>query len=179
MRYSQIRSLDVSNGYDVGVALFTQGCPYHCKGCFQPETWDFEGGKEFTDNEIEIIVELVKRSYIKRLSLLGGEPLIPQNYFMLSKLIQKVKTARPDLQIVCYTGRFIEDIMLEIEQDFSNETGVYYLKYIYDNIDMMIDGPFEEHNKDLGLKLRGSSNQRIWVRQRISEKEPGDMLLER
>lgn len=99
MRYAQIRSLDVSNGLGVGVALFTQGCPFHCPGCFNPETWDYDSGKEFTKDTKEDIIELIKYPYIERFSVLGGESLIPQNRFELDRLIQAIKNERPDLKI--------------------------------------------------------------------------------
>lgn len=99
MRYAQIRSLDVSNGLGVGVALFTQGCPFHCPGCFNPETWDYDSGKEFTKDTKEDIIELIKYPYIERFSVLGGESLIPQNRFELACLIQAIKNERPDLKI--------------------------------------------------------------------------------
>lgn len=152
MRYSQIRSLDVSNGLGVGVSLFTQGCVFRCAGCFNPETWDFNSGKEFTEETKEDIIDLIKYPYIERFSALGGEPLVPQNRFELACLIQAIKNERPDLKIWIYTGYLLEDLL---EEDSS------YLHSILSNTDVLIDGPFIQELKDISLPFCGSRNQRI------------------
>lgn len=92
MRYAQIRPMDISNGEGIGVALFVQGCPIRCKGCFQPETWDFEGGEPFTKVQEEQIYQLLKESHITRFSLLGGEPLVPQNLDQLNYVLGTIKS---------------------------------------------------------------------------------------
>lgn len=154
MRFASIRSLDISNGLGIGVALFTQGCPFHCKGCFNPETWDFDGGKEFTNFYKTQILELIQKPYIKRFSLLGGEGLVPQNRYEIATLIQSIKTKRPDIKIWIYTGYTLEELL---EQKESGS----YMTNILDNIDILVDGQFIEEQKDISLPFCGSRNQRI------------------
>lgn len=146
MRYAQMRKMDISNGEGIGVALFTQGCPFHCKGCFNPETWDFNGGKEWTDKEEKEFLELMDRPYIKRISFLGGEPLAEQNDDTLPSLIMEIKMQFPDKKIWVYSGNVWENL-----KD----------KPVMKYIDVLVDGPFVEELKDLTLPFRGSSNQRI------------------
>ena len=149
MRYASIRSLDISNGEYIGVALFTQGCPFHCKNCFNPETHDFNGGKEYTLEVRDKIISLISRSYIKRFSILGGEPLIDRNRQDLISLCSMIKEARPDIKIWVYTGNTFENI----KQNW------YDLLYNY--VDILVDGQFVDELKDLRLEFRGSSNQRL------------------
>ena len=104
MKYAQIREMDVTNGNGIGVALFTQGCPYHCKNCFNPETWDFNKGTDWTKETENKIIELLKPEYITRLTILGGEPLIERNIEPLTALLKRVKDIYPDKQVWLYTG---------------------------------------------------------------------------
>ena len=104
MKYAQIREMDVTNGSGIGVALFTQGCPYHCKNCFNPETWDFDKGTDWTKETENNIIELLKPEYITRLSILGGEPLIERNIAPLTALLKRVKGIYPDKQVWLYSG---------------------------------------------------------------------------
>lgn len=149
MRYASIRSLDISNGESIGVVLFTQGCPFHCKNCFNPETHDFNGGKEYTLEIRDKIVSLISRSYIKRFSILGGEPLIDRNKQDLISLCSMIKKVRPDIKIWVYTGNTFENI----------KQSWYDLLYNY--VDILVDGQFIDELKDLRLEFRGSSNQRL------------------
>lgn len=149
MRYASIRSLDISNGESIGVALFTQGCPFHCKNCFNPETHDFSGGKEYTLEVRDKIVSLTSRSYIKRFSILGGEPLIDRNKQDLISLCSMIKRVRPDIKIWVYTGNTFENI----------KQSWYDLLYNY--VDILVDGQYVDELKDLRLEFRGSSNQRL------------------
>lgn len=149
MRYASIRSLDISNGEGIGVALFTQGCPFHCKNCFNPETHGFNGGKDYTLEVRDKIVSLVSRSYIKRFSVLGGEPLIDRNKQDLISLCSTIKRVRPDIKIWVYTGNTFENI----------KQSWYDLLYNY--VDVLVDGQFVDELKDLRLEFRGSSNQRL------------------
>ena len=151
MKYAQIRSIDVTNGEGVGVSLFVQGCPHHCKGCFNQETWDFNGGKDFTSTIEEKIFEILekKKEYLSFFSVLGGEPLAPQNIEEVKRILQRVKQQYPQLKTYVWTGYLIENI--------SDKT-------ILNNIDVLIDGPFVEEQKDITLKLRGSKNQRVLYR---------------
>lgn len=126
---------------------------FHCKGCFNPETWDFEGGKEYTEETQQTILKLIEPEYIARFSVLGGEPLEPQNYFELAKLINLIKQKRPDIKIWIYTGYTYENLV-------SKEST--YLEYILNNIDVLVDGQFQEDKRDLTYPFAGSTNQRIW-----------------
>ena len=146
MRYSSIRQLDIANGPGCRVSLFIQGCSFHCPGCFNPGTQDFEGGKEFTDDSYEAIIELAKPDHISGLSILGGEPLHPRNREVVLKLAKSFKTLYPQKTIWLWTGYRLEDI---------------YEDLVGSGIDVVVDGRFVEDLKDLRLKYRGSSNQRV------------------
>lgn len=148
MKYAQIREMDVTNGNGIGVALFTQGCPYHCKNCFNPETWDFNKGTDWTKETENKIIELLKPEYITRLTILGGEPLIERNIEPLTALLKRVKDIYPDKQVWLYTGG-----------DFEVLEGLY--EEIFQYIDILIDGRYIDDLRDYKLKWRGSSNQRI------------------
>ena len=150
MRYAKIRKMDISNGEGVRVSLFVQGCSFHCKNCFNQETWDFNGGKEFTTEEVGKIIELANKDYIVGLSVLGGEPLHPNNIESVSMLCEYFKFKYPEKSIWLWTGFKYEDI-LKMENNYN----------IFNYIDVLVDGQFEEDKKDLMLKWRGSSNQRI------------------
>ena len=104
MRFAQIRKMDVSNGEGIGVSLFVQGCPIHCKGCFNPETWDFEGGKPLTSKVESELYQLMKPDYITRFSILGGEPLVEHNLEQLNRILCTVKSNFPDIKIWIWTG---------------------------------------------------------------------------
>lgn len=148
MKYAQIREMDVTNGNGIGVALFTQGCPYHCKNCFNPETWDFNKGTDWTKETENKIIELLKPEYITRLTILGGEPLIERNIEPLTALLKRVKGIYPNKQVWLYTGG-----------DFEVLEGLY--EEIFQYIDILIDGRYIDDLRDYKLKWRGSSNQRI------------------
>ena len=111
MRYSKIREMDVSNGEGLGVSLFVQGCHFHCRGCFNPETWDFSGGKEWTNEIKNKFLELAGRSYINRISILGGEPLCDENVTDVLLLIKELKTKYPNKNIWLYTGYNFDEII--------------------------------------------------------------------
>lgn len=152
MRYAKINPNDVANGEGICVSLFVQGCPHRCKGCFNSETWDFEGGFEFTDREMNYILEALGLFKIqKNFSILGGEPLAPGNRETVLEIIKEVRKYYKGIKIYVWTGYYLESI--------ANEPNI---KEIISLADYIIDGPFEEDKKDLTLKLRGSSNQRIW-----------------
>ena len=150
MKYSKIRKMDISNGEGVRVSLFVQGFSFHCKNCFNPETWDFNKGKEFTTIEVNKIVQLANKDYINGLSILGGEPLHPKNIESVSMLCEYFKYKYPYKTIWLWTGFRYEDI-LKRENNYN----------IFNYIDILVDGQFEEDKKDLTLKWRGSSNQRV------------------
>lgn len=156
MKYADIKTVDVANGKGVRVSLFVSGCNHHCKGCFNSQAWDFNYGNDFTEKQIDRIINELDHPYISGLSLLGGEPLEHINQKGLLPLLKKVKEKFPEKDIWCYTGyTFDKDIS---ENMFNNwdET-----KEVMSYIDVLVDGKFEEDKKDLKLKFRGSSNQRI------------------
>lgn len=146
MNFASIRSCDISNGRDIGVSLFVQGCKFHCKNCFNKSTWDFDGGRLFTDEIKQKFLILAKPKYIKRVSILGGEPLAVQNRDTVLSLCKEIKGKYPDKSIWLYTGYTFEDI--------NNLKGIEY-------IDIIVDGRYIEEKRDITLAFRGSSNQRI------------------
>lgn len=164
MRYAQIRSMDVSNGEGVGVSLFVQGCPFHCKNCFNSETWDFNGGKEWTEETKDKFLKLIDRPYIKRVSFLGGECLAEQNLDDVLSLIKEIRISYPDKTIWLYTGFKLEKIMLPIPtitDDLYTIEITDKRKKIISNVNVLVDGEYIDEQKDLTLKWRGSKNQRV------------------
>ena len=156
MNYALIRKNDIANGIGVRVSLFVSGCRHHCKGCFNPETWNFSYGKPFTDETIVEILEALKPSYIAGLSLLGGEPFEPENQAVLIKLTSAVRETYPNKTIWCYSGfRFSDQLYAGNVGD--PETAMSLLR----NLDVLVDGTFKEELKDPSLLFRGSSNQNI------------------
>lgn len=149
MRFSKIKDNDIANGLGITMSFWTQGCPHHCKGCFNKETWNFEDGEEFTQKDLKYIIENINKNNIKRdLSILGGEPLCPQNVEGVITLCKEFKRHYPEKLIYLWTGYTIENF-----DDIQKE--------ILNYIDILIDGKFEEDRKNLSIKLRGSSNQRV------------------
>lgn len=160
MNYSQIRSLDIANGPGCRISLFVSGCEHRCKNCFNPETWNFDHGKEFTDDSYEAIIELAKPDHISGLSILGGEPLHPRNRTDVLDLVKKFKEKYPNKTVWLWTGYSWEEVASDL---------------VDSEIDVVVDGKFVEDLKDLRLKYRGSSNQRV-----INLKETirtGDLIL--
>ena len=147
MRYNLIRKMDISNGPGVRVSVFMQGCSFHCKNCFNSETWDFEGGKEFNDETIETILNLCSQNYVDGLSILGGEPMHPTNIEGTTKLAKAFKEKYPNKSIWVWSG-FLYDRDLKDKE---------VLKYI----DVLVDGQYVDELHDPTLKWRGSSNQRV------------------
>lgn len=155
MNYAEIKKCDVANGPGVRVSLFVSGCTHHCKECFNPETWDFNYGREFTDNTEEEIIKYMEPEYIKGLTLLGGEPLEHCNQQGLLPLLRKVKQIYPEKNIWCFTGYdFERDVTGHMLGEWE-ET-----KEMLSYIDVMVDGEFMADKKDLNLVFKGSSNQR-------------------
>lgn len=151
MRYALMRKMDISNGAFVGVSLFVQGCHFHCKNCFNEETWDFKGGHEWTQETKERFLELINKPYIKRISILGGEPLANENVEDVVDLMKTIVQKYPDKDIWVYSGYTMEAIKKRGLDDV--------LKYA----DVIVDGQYVDELRDIRLKWRGSSNQRIWV----------------
>lgn len=156
MNYADIKKADVANGLGVRVSLFVSGCTHHCKNCFNQEAWDFNYGKKFTEREIDKIINELDHSYVAGLTLLGGEPLEHINQQGLLPLLRKVKEKFPEKNIWCYSGyTFENDIMEKMYKNWEETPEL--LSYI----DVLVDGKFEEDKKDIKLRFRGSSNQRI------------------
>lgn len=150
MNYSDIKPNDSINGEGVCVSLFVSGCTNYCKGCFNKETWDFTYGKEFTDKEMNYILECINKNGITRnFSVLGGDPLHENNINTVLKILSNVKNKYPEIKTYVWSGYLYEDIINK------------YDNKVFENIDILIDGKFEEDKKDLTLKLRGSRNQRV------------------
>ena len=146
MHYCGLKKTDIANGLGVRVSLFVSGCRNHCSGCFQPETWDFNFGEPFTPTIEQEVMEALRPSWIQGLSILGGEPMEPENQEALLSFLQRVKATFPEKDIWLYTGYHLEDVM-----------GSPLLPLA----DIIVDGPFDESQRDVGLAFRGSRNQRI------------------
>lgn len=154
MRYANVIWNDIVAGEGLCVSFYTQGCPHRCNGCHNPETWDFEGGQEFPASLLEDLIKGLTAQGIQRpLCILGGEPLCDENLFLTTLLIRTVREKLPDTPIYVWTGYLYEQLLAHPS---------HHLKYVLDNIDYLIDGPYEEMCRDVSLKLRGSNNQRVF-----------------
>lgn len=152
MRYNQIRECDIANGRGIGISVFIQGCPSpHCKGCFNPETWDFCGGKEWTKEVENKFFEIANKLYIKRISLLGGECLAENNIADVTVLARKCKEKFPEKEIWLWSRYDFETYISKLE--------------ITQYVDYIIDGQFIEELKDTSLLYRGSGNQNVWKKE--------------
>jgi len=147
MRYNKIRKMDISNGPGVRVSIFFQGCAFHCKNCFNPDTWDFNGGLEFGDEQIEEIIELAKPEHITGLSILGGEPMHPKNIEATTRLAKRFKEVYPNKTIWSWSGFLFDEYIKD--------------KEVVNYIDVIVDGQFVDELRNPQLKWRGSSNQRV------------------
>lgn len=166
MNYANIKKYDIANGPGVRVSLFVSGCRHHCKECFNPETWDFRYGKPYTEETKKEILEACAPNYISGLSILGGEPFEPENTPNVLKLILEFKKQFPEKDIWCYTGYKLEELLrgeLRTNHDLRivNKDEAYIIKRTLETIDVLIDGEFHIEKKDLNLRFRGSSNQRV------------------
>ena len=181
IRYASIREMDISNGEGVGVALFVQGCPFnpHCYNCFNPNTWDFNGGKEWTPEIKDKFLELINRPYIKRVSILGGEPLADENLDDIFDLISEIKRRFSDTKTIwLYTGYTLKLSKLnyidptdnyKTKQDYNfyttepskNIVSNFLRSEIIEKVDVVVDGRYVDSQRDISLKWRGSSNQRV------------------
>lgn len=146
MNYITMKEADIANGEGVRVSLFVSGCSHHCKGCFNQEAWDFNAGKQFDENALQRLSQALNHEYISGLSILGGEPLDPQNANEVYYIVEHVKRMFPQKTIWVYTGYTYDEI-----KDFRG----------MELIDVLVDGPFIESKKDISLQFCGSSNQRI------------------
>ena len=153
MKYAGLIKNDLAAAPGISVSFFTQGCPHRCPGCHNPETWDFEGGKEFTAQVLEDIYEALSANGIKRnFCIMGGEPLCEENLFLTMMVLQNVRAKFPDIKVYVWTGYYYEEL-----KKITNPK----MKLILEMADVLIDGPFIEAKKDLTLKMCGSTNQHI------------------
>ena len=156
MNYATIKNCDIANGPGVRVSLFVSGCTHHCKGCFNEIAWDFDYGEPFDGAVEEKLLKMLKPDHIKGLTLLGGEPFEPQNQSALVDFLEKVCSAYPDKSVWAFSGYLFD------KQILSGKLGDWSVTCrILACLDVLVDGPFVEEKKDLSLRFRGSSNQRV------------------
>ena len=157
MNYCGLIDTDVANGEGVRVSLFVSGCTHHCKNCFNKKAWDFDYGQEFDEETQNRILKLVEPSYISGLTLLGGEPMEPSNQRALAPFIKKFREKfGSSKNIWCYTGYIFDRDLVKGGRAFTEQT-----KFLIENFDVMVDGPFVDAMRDITLKFRGSKNQRV------------------
>ena len=156
MNYANIKSRDIANGPGVRVSLFVSGCTHHCKGCFNEIAWDFNYGQPFTQQTIDSILEMLRPDYVKGITLLGGEPFEPQNQPALVELLRQIRTTYPEKSIWAFSGYLFDK---DIAPGKLGDPAITeeFLSYL----DVLVDGRFVEEKKDLTLRFRGSSNQRL------------------
>lgn len=156
MNYASIKNCDIANGPGVRVSLFVSGCTHHCKGCFNEVAWDFNYGEPFTQETIDTILNMLKPAYIRGLTLLGGEPFEPQNQGPIVELLRQIREKYPEKSIWAFSGYLFDRDILPGRLGDPAVTREY-LSYL----DVLVDGPYIEEKRDLMLRFRGSSNQRL------------------
>lgn len=156
MNFGNIKECDIADGPGVRVSLFVSGCRHHCKGCFNADTWDFNYGSVYTKETEDEIIRLLEPDYIQGLTLLGGEPFEPENQRELVKLLRRVRETYPKKDIWSYSGYIYDVDLVEGGRAYTEVT-----KEMLSYLDVLVDGPFIEAQKDITLKFRGSKNQRI------------------
>lgn len=169
MNFFKIDDFDSADGPGIRVGLYVSGCTHKCKGCHSSKYWDFNSGEEFTKNHISQLENALEKDYIEGLSILGGDPLEMKNIHQVAYIIKECKrfyelTHNKPLNIWLWTGSIFENLCLLFVEDWKDSYATEYvddLKYILNNIDVLVDGPFIEEKKDLNLAFRGSSNQRL------------------
>ena len=165
MKYASIKYFDIANGPGTRVSLFVSGCTHHCKGCFNEIAWDFNYGNDFTTDVEDSIISKLKNPLYNGLSLLGGEPMEPQNQIALLPFIERVRNECPEKDIWCYSGYTWEELTGTMSAQVTSR--------LLDMIDILVDGPFILQKKDISLTFRGSSNQRILdVKESLKYKKP-------
>ena len=156
MNYATIKNCDIANGPGVRVSLFVSGCTHHCKGCFNEVAWDFQYGEPFTQNTIDTILEMLSPAYVKGITLLGGEPFEPQNQPALLELLRQMKAKYPQKTVWAFSGYLFDRDILPGKL---GDPAITHALIRY--VDVLVDGPFVEEKKNLSLRFRGSSNQRL------------------
>jgi anaerobic ribonucleoside-triphosphate reductase activating protein len=157
MNYCNIKYFDIANGEGVRTTLFVSGCTNRCEGCFQPETWDFNYGEPFTNEVANELIKSLEPYYVNGITILGGEPFEPKNQPALTELLKRVKTEAPTKNVWCFTG-FTLDGELTKEGAYPRTE---YTDEMLSCIDVLVDGRFVNSLKDISLRFRGSSNQRV------------------
>lgn len=177
MNYAKIDDEEVINGQGIGVSLFVQGCHFHCDGCFNSDTWDFEGGQKWSHSVKKKFMQLLERPYITRVSILGGEPLADENLCDVFALLQEIKVKYAESKTIwLYTGYKFEDFFVPNQNSYVNNFNTTFLrKASLHYIDVLVDGQFEKEKLDLSYPFAGSTNQRVIDVQKSSEK--GDIVL--
>ena len=168
MNYAQIRSMDISNGEGIGVSLFVQGCDFHCKNCFNSETWEFSKGQEWNDKTKNQFLKLIETPFIQRVSIIGGEPLHPQNVQNVLKIVDEIRVSYPTKNIWLYTGYTWEEIWIKDNiktadkvKDMREKAIRNLRRQVVRMCDVLIDGRYVDELRDISLHWRGSSNQRV------------------
>ena len=164
MNYGNIKECDIANGPGVRVSLFVSGCRHHCKGCFKAENWDFAYGSPFTEETMEALLEALRPDYIQGFTLLGGEPFEPENQQVLVNVLRRIRETYPGKNIWCYTGYLYDVDLIPGGKVFTDVT-----EEMLSYVDVLVDGPFVEAEKDLTLVFRGSRNQRILDLRQVRE----------
>ena len=168
MNYAQIRSMDISNGEGIGVSIFVQGCDFHCKNCFNSETWEFSKGQEWNDKTKNQFLKLIETPFIQRVSILGGEPLHPKNVQNVLKIVDEIRVSYPTKNIWLYTGYTWEEIWIKDNiktgdkiKDMRGKAIKNLRRQVVRMCDVLVDGRYVDELRDVSLHWRGSSNQRV------------------
>ena len=170
MNYGTIKNCDIANGIGVRVTLFVSGCTNRCPGCFQPETWDFAYGEPFTDQTEQTLLDMLAPGYINGLTLLGGDPFEPENQRTLVPFLHRVRQTYPGKTVWAFTGFVYEDLLRD-----GSHARCEVTDEMLGMIDVLVDGPFVERQKDISLRFRGSANQRLIDMNRT--RETGEVVL--
>lgn len=155
MNYGAIKKCDIANGVGVRTVLFVSGCTHHCKGCFQPETWNFDYGEKYTKKTEDEIIESLKPDYVDGITLLGGEPFEPENQRELVKLLRRIKKELPQKTVWSFSGYTYEELTGD------SRAVCEVTKEILSMLDVLVDGEFVEAKRNISLRFRGSENQRL------------------
>ena len=158
MKFGQIFECDIANGEGCRTSLFVSGCTHHCKECFNPETWDFDYGQEYTGQTEDFIIDSLRPEYIKGLTILGGEPMEPENQPEVLSVLRSFKEKYPDKTVWLYTGNLYEELIGERGE---HRTFLPVTAELLSFVDVLVDGRYIEEEKSLGLRFRGSKNQRV------------------
>lgn len=168
MNYAEIKQCDIANGIGVRTSLFVSGCRHHCPGCFNAEAWDFAAGSPFTVQVEDMLLDSLKPPYVAGISVLGGEPLEPENQEALIHLLGRVRKELPDKDVWMWTGFTLEELL-----NGASRACTDHLDELLSLVDVLVDGPFVEAEKDITLRFRGSANQRILdLRETLAEGKP-------